>query len=141
ADSEAYRVLQTNIDLARKEKVARTFTFVSGGVGEGKSTTINHLACTYALSGLHTLIVDADFRRATPPDILGCDRMNGLIAVLDGKLGWKEAVRPTNAKTLSFLPAGRFNPGSRKPLSPEMLKPLIDQLKAQYDVVFFDSPP
>ncbi len=141
ADSEAYRVLQTNIDLARKEKSASTFTFVSGGVGEGKSTTLNNLACTYALSGLRTLIVDADFRRATQHEILGSDRINGLIEVLDGTLSWKDAVRSTNIKNLSFLPAGRFIPGSRKPLQPETLKPLMEELKTEYDVVFFDSPP
>src|SRR5437763_16340199 len=38
--AEAYRVLRTNLLFGRKDSSMNTMTVVSGGAGEGKSTTI-----------------------------------------------------------------------------------------------------
>ena len=60
ADAEAYRVLSTNLELRGNKVVARTISVVSGGAGEGKSTTACNLAITFAAAGQRALIVDAD---------------------------------------------------------------------------------
>ena len=52
ADAEAYRILRTNIEFNRKNPDANTLTIVSGGPGEGKSTTLFNLAYTCAKGGL-----------------------------------------------------------------------------------------
>ena len=39
-DAEAYRILRTNIEFNRKSADANTISMVSGGPGEGKSTTL-----------------------------------------------------------------------------------------------------
>ena len=47
-DAEAYRILRTNIEFNRKSADANTISLVSGGPGEGKSTTLSNLAFTPA---------------------------------------------------------------------------------------------
>ena len=48
--AEAYRVLRTNILFSRKLEQANSLTVVSGGAGEGKSTTIFNLAVATGLA-------------------------------------------------------------------------------------------
>src|SRR5690606_35843311 len=55
--AEAYRVLRTNILFSRKADTQNTITVVSGGAGEGKSTTLFNLACIFAQNGSRVLIV------------------------------------------------------------------------------------
>jgi len=43
-DAEAYRILRTNIEFNRKNPEDNSLTVVSGGAGEGKSTTLFNLA-------------------------------------------------------------------------------------------------
>jgi Mrp family chromosome partitioning ATPase len=62
-DAEAYRILRTNVEFNRKTPDANTLTLISGGPGEGKSTTLFNLACTCARGGYSVLVVDADLRR------------------------------------------------------------------------------
>src|SRR5207247_7882977 len=57
--SEAYRVLRTNIMFSQKDPKLNTVTVVSGGAGEGKSTTIFNLATTFAQNGSRVLVVDS----------------------------------------------------------------------------------
>ena len=62
--AEAYRVLRTNILFAgRKSEKQTTFSVVSGGAGEGKTTTMFNLAVVFAQQGDRILIVDSDLRR------------------------------------------------------------------------------
>ena len=62
--AEAYRVLRTNILFAgRQSEEQTTFSVVSGGAGEGKTTTMFNLAVVFAQMGDRILIVDSDLRR------------------------------------------------------------------------------
>ena len=61
--AEAYRVLRTNIMFSRKDPNLNSLTVVSGGAGEGKSTTIFNLATVFAQNGQRVLMVDSDLRR------------------------------------------------------------------------------
>ncbi|HJO10181.1 MAG TPA: GNVR domain-containing protein, partial [Verrucomicrobiota bacterium] len=62
--AEAYRVLRTNILFAgRKSETQTTISVVSGGAGEGKTTTMFNLAVVFAQQGDRILIVDSDLRR------------------------------------------------------------------------------
>src|SRR5206468_6472184 len=61
--AEAYRVLRTNIMFSQKDPKLNTITVVSGGAGEGKSTTIFNLATIFAQNNQRVLIVDSDLRR------------------------------------------------------------------------------
>ncbi len=51
---------------------------ISGGPGEGKSTTLNNLAYTCAKGGYNVLVVDADLRRPTQHKFFDTDNNFGL---------------------------------------------------------------
>src|SRR5678815_2186372 len=77
-DAEAYRILRTNVEFNRAGPDAKTISIVSGGPGEGKSTTLVNLAVIAAQGGYSTLIVDADLRRPVQHTMFDVDNKIGL---------------------------------------------------------------
>ncbi len=140
-DAEAYRILQTNLDLIRKEKGAKTITFVSGGVGEGKSTTLNNVAYTYAMAGMRTLVVDADIRRSTQHHYFGMDKKNGFLDILQQRTSVESATRKTKIENLFFIPSGELKAGARGIVTEEGIAEFLGEVRDQYDIILFDSPP
>ncbi len=139
--AEAYRVLRTNILFSRKDEKWNTVTIVSGGVGEGKSTTLMNLATVFAQNGDRVLIVDSDLRRPTLHKILRLSNSIGLTNYLLRQNSLDEVIQPTTLPNLSFMPSGKLPSSSMGILSSSQMKDLIQELKARYDFVFFDSPP
>lgn len=140
-DGEAYRILQTNLDLNRKDVGASTITLVSGGVGEGKSTTLNNLAYTYAKAGYRVLVVDADLRRSSQHLFFGFDKSVGLSDILSGACRVEDALRATQVPNLWFIPAGHLTDEAKGIANSHQMAAFMAEVKAQYDFVFFDSPP
>src|SRR6202000_3091134 len=87
---------------------ANTFTLISGGPGEGKSTTLNNLAFTCARGGYNVLVVDADLRRATQHNFFGVDNSFGLTDYLLGRAEVDEIIKTTKIDNLSFIPSGHL---------------------------------
>jgi len=140
-DAEVYRVLQTNLEFIRKDTGVKTVTIVSGGLGEGKSTTLSNLATTYARGGYKVLIVDADLRRPFQHTILGLRNDVGFIEVLKGERQLEEAIQQSKQENLSLLPAGKLYEDSMGILNSPQMADFIGRIKESYDIVFFDSPP
>ena len=141
SDAEAYRILRTNMEFNRKNPSANTITLVSGGPGEGKSTTLNNLAITCARGGYNVLIVDADLRRPSQHTIFGIDNSIGLSDCLMGSREVMDVVQSTKIENLSFLPSGKLPQDAVGILNSKRMTDLIALLKSRYDLVFFDSPP
>ena len=141
ADAEAYRILRANIEFNKPDGKANTFTLVSGGPGEGKSTTLNNLAFTCAKGGYNVLVVDADLRRPTQHYLFGVENNFGLTDYLVGKADLEEITRTTQIDNLSFVPSGQIPDGAVGILNSQRMVELIAKAKGLYDLVFFDSPP
>jgi polysaccharide biosynthesis transport protein len=139
--AEAYRVLRTNILFSRKADTQNTITVVSGGAGEGKSTTLFNLACIFAQNGSRVLIVDSDLRRPSIHKILRISNTLGLTNYLLGQKPLEEVIQKTALASLDFLPSGKLPSSSMGILSSVRMKELVKELKKRYDFVFFDSPP
>ena len=75
---EAYRMLWANIEFARQDSKLRTLLITSGGVGEGKTTSLVNLAIVIAREGNRVLVVDSDFRRPRVHKLLGLSNQQGL---------------------------------------------------------------
>ncbi len=75
--AEAYRVLRTNLLFSRKNENWNTISVLSGGAGEGKSTTLFNLATVFAQNGQRVLVVDSDLRRPTLHKYLHCSNTVG----------------------------------------------------------------
>jgi len=139
--SEAYRVLRTNMLFNNKGMSGGAFAVVSGGVGEGKSTTLFNLAYVCAQLGDKVLIVDSDLRRPVQHSILGLSNRFGLTNVLMRDVPIEETIKATSVPNLHFLPSGRMPRSAMGILDAQRMRELVKNLKARYDYVFFDSPP
>jgi capsular exopolysaccharide synthesis family protein len=139
--AEAYRVLKTNMQFANKGIGAGAFAVVSGGVGEGKSTTLFNLAYICAQLGDKVLIVDSDLRRPVQHTILNMSNRFGLTNVLMRDVPIEETIKPTSIPNLHFLPSGKLPRSSLGLLNSQRMRELVKNLRARYDYVFFDSPP
>ena len=141
ADAEAYRILKGNIELNLPDHGANTYTLVSGGPGEGKSTTLSNLAYIYAKGGANVLVVDADLRRPSQHRFFDVDNGVGLVDYLHGRKSLEEITHPSRLENLSIIPSGSLEMEDVGILNGPRMTELIIQLKKRYDVVFFDSPP
>lgn len=140
-DAEAYRILRTNIEFNRKSPNVKTLTMVSGGAGEGKSTTLNNLAFTFAAGGYRTLIVDADLRRPSQHRFFNVSNERGLSDYLTTDVPLDDLLMKTRVENLYFLPSGRLPIDAVGILNSQRMIDLMEQVKQSYDIVFFDSPP
>jgi capsular exopolysaccharide synthesis family protein len=140
-DSEAYRIMRTNIEFNRKSPSASSITMVSGGPGEGKSTTLNNLAYTFAKGGYTTLLVDADLRRPSQHRIFGVENTIGLSDYLTKNIELEDVVQETKLNNLYFMPSGLLPSDAVGILNSQRMLDMIQDAKNRFDVVFFDSPP
>ena len=140
-DAEAYRILRTNIEFNRANPEANTISLVSGGPGEGKSTTIANLAFICAQGGYSTLIVDADLRRPVQHLLFDLSNEIGLTNYLTTDMELDQAISPTIVENLSVLPSGILPSDAVGILNSQRMSDTIAELKMRYDIVFFDSPP
>ena len=140
--AEGYRVLRTNMSFAESGGPTKgAFAVLSGGAGEGKSTTAFNLAYVCAQQGEKTLLVDADLRRPVQHTILGVSNRFGLTNVLLRDVPVEETIKTTSVPNLHFLPSGRLPRTSLGVLDPKRIGELVASLKQKYDMVIFDTPP
>ena len=139
--AEAYRVLRTNLLFSRKHENYNTVTVVSGGAGEGKSTTVINLATIFAQNGQRVLVVDSDLRRPSLHKFLKISNAIGLTNYLLKQKTLEEVVQTTSLATLDFLPSGKLPSSSMGILNSARMREFIQEVRQRYDMVFFDSPP
>jgi capsular exopolysaccharide synthesis family protein len=139
--AEAYRVLRTNILFSRKNEGWNTVSVLSGGAGEGKSTTLFNLATIFAQNGQRVLVVDSDLRRPTLHKILHVSNTVGLTDFLLKQRPLEEVIQKTKVPTLDFMASGKLPSSSMSILGSAQMKETIQELKRRYEFIFFDSPP
>ncbi len=139
--AEAYRVLRTNLAFTNDGNPHGTFLMVSGGAGEGKSTSCFNLAYVCAQRGDRVLLIDADMRRPVQHKILDMDNRFGLTNVLLRDAPVEETIKPTVVPNLHFLPSGRLPRTAMGLLESGRVKELLRSLRNRYDVILIDAPP
>jgi capsular exopolysaccharide synthesis family protein len=155
---ESYHSLRTNIMSQLNTKESVSLVFSSAGAAEGKTLTSVNFALACANSGLKTLLVDADMRRPAINNIFGTKPDPGLSDVLAGKIEWRDAVQEISdfiMGGLDFDLLMRF-PGSENlkvincGTSPDNVIDILDSaswpglirdMKGDFDVIIFDTPP
>ena len=140
-DAEAYRIMRTNIEFNRKNPDANTITVISGGTGEGKSTTLANIAFTFARGGYSTLIVDADLRRPSQHRIFGLDNVTGISDYLTKDIPLEEVIRQTKVDNLFIMTSGKPPSDAAGILNSQRMAEFIEEVKSRFDMIFFDSPP
>ncbi|MGE9271419.1 MAG: GumC family protein [Verrucomicrobiales bacterium] len=140
-DSEAYRILRTNIEFNRKNPEDNAITVVSGGAGEGKSTTLVNLAYICAQGGYTTLMIDADLRRPRLHTFFDINNSVGLTNYLTTDLVLEDVILQTPVDNLYFMPSGILPADAAGILNSRRMSELIQDVKQRFDLVLIDSPP
>jgi capsular exopolysaccharide synthesis family protein len=140
-DAEAYRILRTNIEFNRKNPEDNVLTVVSGGAGEGKSTTLMNLSYICAQGGYTTLMIDADLRRPRLHTFFGINNSVGLTNFLTTDLMLEDVILQTPVDNLYFMPSGILPTDASGILNSRRMSELIQDVKQRFDLIFVDSPP
>jgi succinoglycan biosynthesis transport protein ExoP len=109
--------------------------------GEGKTTLAAQLAARCGNTGMSTLLIDADLRRAALCTLLDVPEGPGLSDVLKEEATTDEVVIPVQGGTFYLLPAGSAIQDTNRLFQSRNLGLLISQLRQLYDLIIIDSPP
>ncbi len=140
-DAEAYRILRTNIEFNRKNPEDNAITVVSGGAGEGKSTTLVNLAYICAQGGYTTLMIDADLRRPRLHTFFDINNSVGLTNYLTTEMMLEDVILQSPVDNLYFMPSGILPTDAAGILNSRRMSELIQDVKQRFDLVLVDSPP
>ena len=119
----------------------RTLAILSPGSREGRSHVAANLAVVFSQLGERTLLIDADLRAPRQHQIFDIPERSGLSAVLADRAYRRALVPVPEFGMLSVLPAGACPPNPQDLLSRETLAGLLNELRAEFDVILLDTPP
>lgn len=140
-DAEAYRILRTNIEFNRKNPEDNVINVVSGGAGEGKSTTVVNLAYICAQGGYNTLVIDGDLRRPRLHTYFDLPNRVGLTNYLTTDTALESVIGKTPIENLFFMPSGNLPNDAAGVLNSRRMTEMLELVKSRFDIVFVDSPP
>ncbi|MDP3070771.1 MAG: polysaccharide biosynthesis tyrosine autokinase, partial [Opitutaceae bacterium] len=141
ANTEPFRVLHTNLNLALKPGQPHALVLFSAGPGEGKSTTLHRLAALMGSGGERVILIDSDLRRPTQHRLAQRPKEPGLSDYLLGQRTLEEVTQKTISPGLDFIPSGSHPGFTLGLLHANRLRDLIATLRGRYDKIVFDSPP
>jgi len=140
--SEAYRVLRTNIQFSSPDRPLKTLLVTSPGPTEGKSLTLANLGVVMAQAGQRVILVDCDLRRPILHRIFRLSNDSGLTnALFHEDSAIDQWLQSTEVENLKVLTSGALPPNPSEILGSRRMDELIEKLKADADVLLFDSPP
>ena len=151
AEAEAFRLIRAHLRFFNVNRDLRTVLIASAAPSDGKTTIARHLAGAEARIGSRVLLLEVDFRHPSLAGQLGIQPAPGLTDVLIGALSMDEAIRSIaleersgsgEVRTLDVLSAGDIappNPGEL--IESHAMETVLDQARAEYDLVVIDTPP
>lgn len=139
--TESYRSLRTNLTFLSPDKPLKTIVLTSAGPSEGKSLTISNLATAYAQMGKKTLLIDADLRRPVIHHIFNIKREPGFTDLFVEDIDYNKIIQKSDKENLYIIPAGVFTPNPAELIGSNRMNTIIEKLKNDFDMIFFDSPP
>ncbi|MGE3798876.1 MAG: polysaccharide biosynthesis tyrosine autokinase, partial [Thermomicrobiales bacterium] len=142
SQSEAVRLLRTNVEFAAAGNEIATLAVTSAGPGDGKSTIVANLGAALAQAGFTVVVIDADLRRPTLHQIFSIRNERGLSNLLARPdLEWEEVGRTVHGLPLHVITSGPIPPNPADLLRSDRLKTLLSQISSKVDIVVVDTPP
>ena len=148
--NEAYRVVRTNLEfMTNQEKQCKIIMLTSFNPGSGKTFITANLGASFAIRGSRVICIDLDLRRGSLSEFVDKPK-HGLTSYLGGRTDtYADLIvhhelngdEDGNAATIDFLPMGKIPPNPTELLYSPKLKPMLDELRQQYDYIFVDCPP
>jgi succinoglycan biosynthesis transport protein ExoP len=141
--SEDVREIKTSISIANLVRPTTCIGILSLLPNEGKTTLACNLANLFGMSGLRTLLIDADLRKRTLTRSLAPNAGSGLIEVLSGFQTLNQSTWSEMDSKFDFLPTvlSQPIPNSSDLLTSVAMQRLLDEVRETYDFVLLDLPP
>ncbi|MCL1882892.1 MAG: septum site-determining protein MinD [Defluviitaleaceae bacterium] len=121
--------------------MSEVYVITSGKGGVGKTTTTANLGAGLALLDKKVVLVDADIGLRNLDVVMGLENriVFDMIDVIEGNCRLKQAlIKDKRYPTLHLLPAAQTK--DKDAVTPEQMKKLCDQLRAEFDYVILDCP-
>ena len=139
--AEAYRTLRTNIQFSSLDRPLHTLLATSTAPDEGKSTTLANLAITMAQAEQRVIVVDCDLRRPSLHTLFDLPNEVGLTSMILAPEDAPIPLQDTGVAGLSLLASGPLPPRPADILGSRRMEAVIARLRAEADIVLFDTPP
>ncbi len=141
AYEEAFRTLRTNLEFIKIDKPSKIILVASAISGEGKSTTIKHLAEMLIKLNRKVIVLDFDLRRPSVHKYFkGLNNERGLSMLLSGQCSINECLQKTQ-EGINVIPAGPIPPNPSELIMSEACELLFKTLRGSFDYILIDSPP
>ncbi len=143
--AEEYKKMKARVMRMTKQTPFRNVLLVTSAVGgEGKSVTAANLALSLSRDYDHSvLLIDADTRKPSLPDLLNVKTGPGLTDILTDDVPVAQTLIPVGSGNLRFLPAGKRSENPVELFSSQKMSKLVSELKHRYPdrYVIIDTPP
>jgi exopolysaccharide transport family protein len=140
--AELLRTLKVTVDLNRVPDETPAVAIVSCLPGEGKTTVAANLAAMIGETGRSVLLIDGDLRNPSLSRSFGADAGVGLLDVLAGTAGLKDAIHRAAGEFDVLMGPLQSRPvHTAEILSSRAMVRLLAEAKSGYDYVLVDLPP
>ncbi len=140
--SEAYRMIRSNIQFMSVDEPSKSYLVTSAVRGEGKSFFTANLGVVMAQAGHNTIIVDTDLRSPVQHKIFQLQTPKGLTDLLrEPELSAVNFLESTQVPGLRVLTSGALPPNPSELIGSQRMKQVMAGLAEIADVVIYDSPP
>ncbi|GAB3906936.1 GumC family protein [Mucilaginibacter boryungensis] len=140
---EQFRHLRSRLTLLQPESASGTATLITSSVAnEGKSFISSNLAISLANASKKTVLLEVDIYKPNISKTFGLTTSPGLTNYLKGKVSLQKIIQKCDQyPNLSIISSGDFIDDFSELLDQEQFQMLVEELKAEYDYVLFDTPP
>ena len=140
--SEQIRTIRTNIQFSMIDQKLKTLLVTSATPESGKTTIATNLAAAFASENTRVLIVATDMRKPRLQKIFRTQDNRGISNLITNPtLKVEDVATKTYIENLSVITCGPIPPNPSELLNSNRMNNLIEEMKEQYDLVIFDSPP
>jgi polysaccharide biosynthesis transport protein len=136
--SEAYRLLQNNLQSLEANQPCKILAVTSAQAQEGKSTVAANLAIALAQNGRSTVLVEANFQDPIQEYIWSWPAEHGLSDILAGQMPWRSVVQRIYPN-LDLILSGKIESQAIASLDSRQMAILLTDLSDRYDFVILDT--
>lgn len=138
--AEHFRQLRTGVNTAMTRNGHKSLVVVGGIPKSGASSIVSNLAQASVVSGMKTLVIDANLRRPSLHAVLGAGDGQGLGDVLKGDASFDSCIVQIDQGP-AFLRAGSKQNRHPEMLGSQAMKDLLNEVSGQYDQILIDVAP
>ncbi|MBD3420822.1 MAG: polysaccharide biosynthesis tyrosine autokinase [Chitinivibrionales bacterium] len=137
---EPFRALRTNLKHLASVHHIRSLIICSPVKGEGKTTLAANLAITFAMDNIRVILIDGDLRRPQIHALFDMNKQIGFSDYIMGSAEINEIIKETPYENLHVVTSGERPHNPTELLGTVRFDKMIEELKANADLLIFDSP-